>query len=268
MPKAPPHLQLSLSRELWNELLRAALPIKLTTGQFDLLRSTKAGLKQLGVREQIAGLLEDRAPQSVNRVRQRARELWTSQRKAVYRRVDDVVRVEGTWRVELDSIGTDLRYARQKVGADAYIKATAEGTIWFARKNVEIPFVIEKRLGASVALADIRYDPGTKAVIGSLQDLAVYLGEGTALQLLSRLAEYALETQLPKTNPVPILKREQVEELVGPMGGPLKLRMGVEDLELEITDTDMTLKVRFGFSQPQLTAATTGGGLLADPFDE
>ena len=190
---------------------------------------------------------------AVNRAKDRAKAVWIAQRGAVYRRVDEVVRVEGTWRVELDSIGTDLRYGRQKLGADAYVKATAEGTIWFARKNVEIPFLIEKRLGASVALADIRYDPGTKAVIGSLQDLAVHLGEGTVLQLLSRLAEYALESQLPKAKAVPILRRDQVEDLVGPMGGPLKLRMGVEDLELEITETDMTLKVRFGFTQPQLS---------------
>ena len=41
--------------------------------------------------------------------------------------------------------------------------------------------------------------------------------------------------------------------MVKPMGGPLKMNMGVDDLMLEITGDDMTLKVRFGFSQAQLT---------------
>jgi hypothetical protein len=257
MPKAPPHLQLSLSRELWNELLRAALPVKLTDGKFDLLRVAKRQLKQLGVRDQIAGLLEDRAPAQVNRqmtrLRETARAVWKRGRADVYKRVDEAVRVEGQWHVELDNLGTELRYGRQRVGADAYVKATASGTIWLLRKNIELPFVIEKRVGASVALADIHYDPGHKAVIGSLQDLELFLGQGILLELLSRAAEKALATQLPKASPVPILKREQVESMVGPIGGPLKLKMGVEDLELEITEDDMTLKVRFGFTQKQLT---------------
>jgi hypothetical protein len=139
------------------------------------------------------------------------------------------------------------------VGADAYLKATASGTIWLLAKNVEIPFLIEKRIGASVDLADIRYDPGQQAVIGELRDLVVFLGEGPFLQLLARLAEMALQGQLPKANPVPILRREQVSELVGPMGGALKLAMGVDDLALEVTEQDMTLKVRFGFTQRQLS---------------
>ena len=54
-------------------------------------------------------------------------------------------------------------------------------------------------------------------------------------------------------NPVPILKRDQVEDMVGPVGGPLKMKMGVEDLELVITDDEMTLRVKFGFTQAQLT---------------
>ena len=41
--------------------------------------------------------------------------------------------------------------------------------------------------------------------------------------------------------------------MVGPMGGPLKMKMGVEDLDLEVTEDDLTLKVRFGFTRAQLT---------------
>ena len=251
---ASPHMSLSLSRELWQELLSAALPVGLSEGEFDLVGNARMAVKQLGVRQRVRGLLEDRnAPQSLVRAKDRAKGVWRNRREGLYRRVNSMVRVEGTWRVQLDDIGTQLRYGHQRVGADAYVKGVAEGTIYLLKENVEFPFVIERRLGASVTLKDIRYDQGHKAIIGSFGDLGLHIGDNAAFQLVSRLAEYLLDQQLPRVNPLPILKREQVEEMLGPMGGPLKMKMGVEDLELEITEKDMTLKVRFGFTQLQLT---------------
>lgn len=249
-----PHLTLSLSRELWNELLGAALPVKLAGQSFHLARNARQLVRQLGVRERVSGLLEDRRPPAaLVRVKDRAKALWVRRRPGLYRRLNDVVRIEGVWRVDLDQFGTELKYARQKVTADAYVRGVAEGTVYLLRENIELPFRIERRLGASVALGDIHYDPGHRAVIGSIQDLEVFIGDSAMFQLLSRLAEYGLEQQLPRVNPVPILRRDQVEDMVGPMGGPLKMQLGVEDLELEITETDMTLKIRFGFSRAQLT---------------
>jgi hypothetical protein len=255
-----PHLSLSLSRELWNELLRAALPVRLAGERFALADNARAALRQLGVRERVAGLLEDRrAPAALVRAKDRAKAMWLARRSGVYRRLGELVRVEGEWRVELDHLGTELRYGKQKVSADAYVRGVAEGTVYLLRENVEFPFHVERRVGASVALGDIRYDPGHRAVIGSVQDLGVFIGDNAALQLLSRLAEYVLEQQLPRVNPVPILPRDRVEELFGPMGGPLKMNLGVEDLELEITEADMTLKVRFGFTRAQLTDSEAEG---------
>lgn len=248
------HLALSLSRELWEELLGAALPVRLAGERFSVTHDLKRGIKSLGVRQRVYGLLEQRdGGETLLAVRDRARQVWHRRRGGVYRRINDLVRIEGTWKVELDDLGSQLTYGRQRVGADAYVRGTAEGTLFFLRENLEVPFRIERRLGASVALGDIRYDPGQEAVIGTLQDLGVYIGDNAVLQLLARLAEYGLEQQLPKVNPVPILKRDQVQEMVGPMGGALKMQMGVSDLELDITDDDLVLKVRFGFTRKQLT---------------
>jgi len=248
------HLSLSLSRELWNELLGAALPVRLAGDSFDLARNTRQAIRQLGVRQRVAGLLEDREPPAaLVAARDRARKVWHKRKPGVYRRLNDIVKIEGTWKVELDDLGTELTYSSQQVGADAYVRGIAEGTIYLMKENVEFPFRIERRIGASIALADIRYSPEHEAVIGTLQDLGVYIGDNAVFQLVSRLAEYGLEQQLPRVNPLPILKRGQVEEMVGPMGGPLKMQMGVEDLELQIDDDDLTLKVRFGFTRKQLT---------------
>ncbi len=248
------HLSLSLSRELWTELLGAALPVRLAGDDFDLARNARALVRQLGVRERVAGLLEDRQPPAtLTRVTNRARREWAQRRGGVVRRLSDLVRVEGTWSVELDNLGTELRYSTQRVSADAYVRGVAEGTVFLLRENVEFPFRLERRLGASVALGDIRYDPGARAVIGSLQDLGVFVGDRAVSQLVARLAETLLEQQLPRVNPVPILRRDQVQDMVGPMGGPLKMQMGVDDLELVIEEDEMTLRVRFGFTRMQLT---------------
>ncbi len=253
------HLSLSLSRELWNELLGAALPVRLAGDSFDLARDTRQAIRQLGVRQRVAGLLEEREPPAaLLAARDRARAVWQKRKPGVYRRLNELVRIEGTWKVELDDLGTELTYARQEVGADAYVRGIAEGTVFLLKENVEFPFRVERRIGASVALADIRYSPEHEAVIGTLQDLGVYIGDNAVFQLISRLAEYGLEQQLPRVNPLPILKRSQVEDLVGPMGGSLKMQMGVEDLELEIDEVDLTLKVRFGFTRKQLTVDEHG----------
>lgn len=248
------HLSLSLSRELWNELLRTALPLSLVDGEFDLVRQARQMLKQLEVRRRVAGLLEDRQPPEVLvRAGDRARKLWQSRRAGFYQRLGQIVQVRGTWKVELDDLGTDLTYSRQKVNAQACVKGVASGTLVLLAENVEIPFTIEKRLAASVALGEIRYDRGREAVIGDVQDLGVHLGDRLVLQLFERLLEMGLEQRLGDVNPVQILSRQQVSEMVSPMGGPLKMQMGVDDLRLDIDEDDLTLRVRFGFSQAQLT---------------
>lgn len=243
------HLSLSLTGEMWNEILGAALPFTVAAGEIDLASSARSMLRQLQVKERVAGLLEDsRTPQPLVRISNRARDLWSSRRERLYKSLNDLVHIEGTWTVEVDEMGTNLRYGQQKVAADAFLKGVAEGQITFLRENVSLPYRVEKRVGASVGLGRIRFSSGEDAVIGNVQDLAVHLGDGAVLQLLSRVIEYGIEQQLDSVKPVPVLKREQVQGLVGGMGGAMRMEMGVDDLQLDISDDEMTLKVRFGFT--------------------
>lgn len=249
------HLKFSIGKALWNDLFSVGLPFKIKDGTFDLLENVRDGLKRLEVKEKVRGLLEDReVPAVVTRGTEVARDVWHARREQVYQVLNDVVRVQGDWRAEVDREGSDFKYAEQRFGVEAHVKVVATGKVYLLRENLEFPFVLEKRIGAEAALGDIRYDPDRRALIGVLQDVQVDLGENFILQLLNRGAEYLLAQQVPKVNPVPILKKEQLEEMVGPAGGPLKLRMGVEDVALEINEEELTLKVRFGFQQlPALT---------------
>jgi hypothetical protein len=68
-----------------------------------------------------------------------------------------------------------------------------------------------------------------------------------------------LAQQVERFSAVPVLKRSQVEELVAPAGGPLRVQMGVEDVAIDVSEHQLTLKVRFGFKQKQLTDAEDRG---------
>lgn len=249
------HLKFTIGKALWNELFSVGLPFRIQDGQFDLVQNVRAGVKQLGVRERVRGLLEDRqVPQVLVRGKNLARGVWVSRREQVYKVVNELITVQGDWRVEVDREGSNFQYSRQRFGIEAHVKAVASGKVMLLRQNVEFPFVIEKRIGAQAALGDIHYDTEKRALVGELGGVSVDLGENFVLQLLSRGAEYLLSQQVPKVNPVPILKKDQLEEMIGPAGGPLKLKFVVEDVDLEIDEEELTLKVRFGFSQLQLAA--------------
>ena len=56
------HLSLSIGKSLWDDLVGAALPLKVKDGTFDLGKVVLSGVRQIGVRDRVRGLLEDRTP--------------------------------------------------------------------------------------------------------------------------------------------------------------------------------------------------------------
>lgn len=248
------HLSLSIGKALWDDLVGAALPLTVQQGEFDLVPLVYQGVKQLQVKEKVVALLEDRQPPPVvTRARKRAADLWGRRREQVYKTVKDIVTITGDWKLEVDDKGTEFHYAHQKIGVDAHVKATVHGRAKLLRNNLEFPFTLEKRLGATCFLGDIQYDQPTRAVVGSVQQPAIDLGDHAVLKLLNRAGAMILEQQTARFSRIPILKKDQLEEMVAPAGGPLKLQMGVEDVAIEVTEENLTLKVRFGFKQLQLT---------------
>jgi hypothetical protein len=248
------HLSLSIGKALWDDLVGAALPLTVQQGDFDLMPMLHQGVRQLQVKEKVVALLEDRQPPPVvTRARKRAAGIWDRRRGQVYKTVKDIVTVSGDWKLEVDDKGTEFHYAHQKIGVDAHVKATVHGKAKLLKNNLEFPFTLEKRLGATCYLGDIQYDQGGRAVVGSVQQPAIDLGDHVVFKLLNRAAAMVLEQQTARFSRIPILKKDQLEELVSPAGGPLKLQMGVEDVMIEVTEENLTLKVRFGFKQLQLT---------------
>ncbi len=250
------HLSLSIGKTLWDDLVGTALPLKVREGTFDLGKVVVQGVRQIGVRDRVRALLEDRtAPAPVVRVKDRAARMWADHREDVYTVVREMFRIEGDWSVEIDDKGTEFQYAPQKIGVDAHVKATVSGRALLIRESVEIPFTIEKRLGASCQMGNIRYDKDKRAVVGDVQDPFVDLGDHAILRVLSQGAAYLLEQKTQQFIGQPLIKKNQLEEMVAPAGGPLKLKMGIDDVRIEVTESALTLKVRFGFEQAQIPAS-------------
>jgi len=247
------HLSLSIGKALWDDLVGAALPLKVREGTFDLSRAVYHGVKQIGVRQRVRALLEDREPPSpVVRMKDRAAQVWAEHRHELYGVVQEMFRVEGDWHLEVDKKGTEFHYAPQKIGVDAHIKAVITGTAFLIRDNVEIPFTIEKRVGAACHMGNIHYDKDKRSVVGDVQDPFLDLGDGAVMRVISQGAAYLLEQQTQRFAGVPLIKKDQLEEMVAPAGGPLKLKMGIDDVRIEVSESELTLKVRFGFDQAQI----------------
>ncbi len=247
------HLTLSVHRELFDQVVAGVLPVKVGRGRFHVLRDVRGAVAKLEVRQRVRGLLEDRhPPQVVTRARERAVAAWQNRRQDVHKRIDELLHIEGEWKVQIDQDGSNLRYGHQSVGLEARVRMSAEGSAQILGEELELPFALHKFVAASLELGNIHYDRGRRAIVGEVGRPVVDLGEHALLQLASQGLEYALEKQLFRVNPVTILARDQVEGMVTPATESLKLHMGVEDMALEVTDTAITLKARFGFTQRQI----------------
>ena len=247
------NVSLTLNSQLWSDLVSAALPVRVVEGEFDLVDNVRVAVKRLELREKVRGLLEDRGGgAALATVKDRATSLWRERRDQVVQIVDEILKVEGNWLVEITREGSSFTYGTQAVALDAHVRVAAEGTAKLLRSRVELPFAVSKKLGASATLGDIRFDRGTRSVVGSLKDLVVDLGDNAVLEALGRLAATALDKQVANVNPVKILGQDQLDGMFGGAGEALKMKMGVEAFTIDVDERDVTLRVRFGFEQLQL----------------
>lgn len=248
------HLSLSITKSLWDDMIGVALPLQVADGAFDLGKNLYNGMKQLGVKERVSYLLEDKAnSERVNKAKQRIRGAWKRRKPQVYQNLNKLLRIEGNWEVSVDQEGTEFRYGKQKIGVDAQVKANASGKIHFLKENISVPFTIEKRLGASCALGDIRFDGDKNAVVGSVQDPMLNLGEHVLLRLLSEVSGQLLQQQTNRFSDVPLIPKDKLDEMVMPAGGPLKMTMSIADVGIVVDEDTLQLQIKFGFANKQIT---------------
>jgi hypothetical protein len=241
------HISLTLGKGLFTELLGAALPVSIQKGPFNLVQNARDLARQLQVKEKVAGLLEGPDNEALVRVKDRAATVWGNRREQVYELVDRVIRIEGDWEVQLAKEGTDFKFGKQQIGAEAHVNLIARGTATLLDENIQVPFTIEHSVGEQEAL------------VGVVQDVGVDLGQNILLRLANDIASKLIEEQaLPQVNPVTVLPKAQLDEAIGGAATAIKLKMEVTDVELNIDDEYATFKVKFGFKQLQIEDQQAG----------
>jgi len=244
---------MSIGKSLFTKLLGEALPMEVKKGPFNLTQNLRDAARQLQVKEKVAGLLEGPQNDALIRVKDRAKDVWGHRREQVYDTLDRLIRIEGDWEVHIDDKGSEFKFAEQKLGLEAHALLVAHGTATLLDQNIEIPFRLEKRLGAEVGLGDIHYDPNQQAIVGNVKDVGVDLGENILLRIANDIIGKVIEAQaLPQVNPLTVLPKKQVDEALAGATAAIKLQMEVTDIILDINDEYVTLKVKFGFQQLQI----------------
>jgi hypothetical protein len=249
------HLALSVSQQLWTDLLGEALPIQVGQGDWDLVEQGKRLLE--AAETQVKGLLGgveqklDEAPVVGGRVGRRLRGgLRSVARKGadVARgRLKDAVAVRGKWRARVSKDGSRFSYHDGGVTLDARAVLEIEGRALLFGEQFEIPFTLSRNVDGTASLEDVSFSRDRKQLEGSVKKVSLSLGNSLPMRVLKLVGDRVLEQQVQKINPVPLIPGSTLEKIILPAEGPLKLSASIDDLNVGINQKDLTLSVRFAF---------------------
>lgn len=253
------HFAISISQNLWSDLLGEALPIQVGQGDFDLVDQ---GRKLLAAAEsQVKGLLTgveeklDEAPvlgnPMVRNARGRIASLARKGRDVASRRFQDAVSIRGKWRAKVARDGSHFSYHDGGVTLDARAVFEADGRVLLFGDQFEIPFRVQRAVDGTASLDDVRFDRDRKQLEGRLGKVSLSLGASLPMRLLKLAADRVIEQQVEKVNPIPLIPAQTLEGMLLPGQGPLKLQAGIDDLHVGIGAQDLTLSVRFAFKGTQ-----------------
>lgn len=252
------HFQVSLGQHLWNDLFSAALPVQVGTGQFDLTTQTAKALglleAQLGnqvklISERTRPMLPPPIEDLRSRYSPRLKSRLRSGRDKLARRVKETVQVDGDWTLHVTQEGTSFRYSPEAVSVSAQIRAVADGAIKIQGASRDIPFRVERMVRGSFDLGDVRYDRTKQALLGNLRNLHLELGQNAAIKLAERWIDKALASKVGAFGPIPMLKVGQINQQLSQALGNLQMAAAIDDVAVEINESQLQLKVNFKFQR-------------------
>ncbi len=249
------HMSLSVSSQLWSDLLGEALPIQAGSGEFDLIEQSRKLLH--AAEDQVKGLLEgasdrmDDAPvfgnPTVKNVGSRVRSLARRGRRSTSRRLREGFKVRGRWHAHVSREGSRFSYHQGGVTLDARAVVELQGTALLFGDQFEIPFSISRHLDGTASVNEVTFNRDVKRLEGRLGEVSLSLGDSLPLRVLKVLGDRLLEQQVQKLNPLPLIPGSSLEQMLSPGQGPLRFTAGIDDLHLGINENDLTLSVRFAF---------------------
>ena len=254
------HFQVALGQHLWNDLFSAALPVQVGGGKFDVTSHADQVVKML--EDQVGGqvkLLSDktegRLPKSVEDLKGRyapklRQQLRLSRDKAVSR-LQENVKFDGDWTLHVTQEGTKFSYAPDGLGVSAQIKAVADGRVALIlpQGTREIPFKLERMVRGSFELKHIAFDRTKGSLMGTIRNLHLELGQSPVIKFAERWIDKALAAKLGAFNPLPMLKVAQINESLSSALGNLQMAASIDDVAVEITESQLVMKVNFLFKR-------------------
>lgn len=251
------HISLSIGQHLWTDLFSEALPVQVQGGKFNVNEQLKPVLAMLG--EQVgqqAKLLAAHTPPllapPVEKLRSRFGDRIDQRLKSLRRRASEAVKIDGNWTLHITREGSRFSYSAQSITVSARIRAVAEGTIDVANGRRKIPFKLERFVRGSFTLGNVHYDKVKGGLVGGIRDLHLELGDHPVIKTAEVWIDRLLETRLAKFKDVTLLQVAQINQSLEQALGQMRFMAAIDDVGVEINDSNLVLQVNFLFKQKQV----------------
>jgi len=246
------HLSLNIGQHLWTDLFSEALPVQVGTGIYNVNDRLRPVFALLGdqMNSQVRLLASKAPPQlapPVERFRSRFGARIDRRLQQLRKGASEAVKVSGTWHLNITREGSRFTYGDQALTVSARIRAVADGTIDIANGRRKIPFKVERYLRGSFTLGDVRYDKNKAGLVGKIRDLHLELGDHPLIKTAEVWIDRLIDKKLSDYKDVTLMKVGQINQSLEQALGQLKFMASIEDVGVEINDTNLVLQVNFNF---------------------
>lgn len=252
------HLSLAIGQHLWTDLFSEALPVQIGTGHFNVNEQLKPYIAMLGA--QVGGQMQQLAARTppllappVEKLKSRFGDRVQRRLEQLRARTKDIVQVDGDWTINITREGSRFTYSPGAVTVSARFKVVAEGNINVDHGRMMVPYKVERFVRGSFTLGDIKYDKNKGGLVGSIRDLHLELGEHPLIKTAEVWADKLVEAKLKDYKELTLLQVAQINQTLGDALGQLKFMAQIDNVNVEVNDSNLVLQVNFAFQQKAQT---------------
>jgi len=246
------HLSLAIGQHLWTDLFSEALPVRVAGGRYNVNERLQPVISMLGSQmgagvRQIAARTPPLLAPPVEKLKSRFGSRIDRRLEALRARANDVVKVEGQWRLDITREGSRFLYTSQAITVSARIRATADGTVDIGHGRYKIPFKLQRHIRGSFTLANVRFEKSKGGLVGDVKDLHLELGDHPLIKTAEVWVDRLIEKKLSDYKEITLLKVAQINNSLEQALGQMKFMASIEDVRVEINDSTLMLQVNFAF---------------------
>lgn len=252
------HLSLAIGQHLWTDLFSEALPVQVGTGHFNVNEQLKPYIAMLGEQvgiqaKQLAAKTPPLLAPPVEKLKSRFGDRVQNRLNQLRARTQDIVQLDGDWTIHITREGSRFAYSPGAVTVSARFKLVAEGNVNFDHGRLMVPYKVERFVRGSFTLADIRFDKAKGGLVGNIRDMHLELGEHPVIKTAEVWVDKLLEKKLADYKSLTLLQVAQINQSLGEALGQLKFMAQIDNVNVDINDSNIVLQVNFAFQQKAQT---------------